>query len=106
MQLTYSSFQKGKGRGYVHRSSVAGRRFLCSQVIRDHFKDEATSKVMLCGGHVARAFTKSLGELAKQKSFSPALRDIHRKKFPAVDTVKCHCPKRHSKNCGFFSKSS
>ena len=47
---------------------------------------------MLCGGHVARAFTKSLGELAKQKSFSPALRDIHRKKFPAVDTVKCHCP--------------
>jgi len=32
---------------------------------RDHFQDETTSKVMFCGGYVARAFTKSLGELAK-----------------------------------------
>jgi len=71
---------------------------------RDHFQDETTSKVMLCGGHVARAFTKSLGELAEQKSFSPALRDVHRKNSPTVDTVKCCCLKRHSKNCGCLSK--
>jgi len=78
---------------------------LLPSLFSDHFQDEAASKVMLCGGNVSRGFTKSLGELAKQKSFSPALRDIHRKNFPAVDTVKCCCPKRHSKNCECLSNS-
>ena len=72
---------------------------------REHFTDETKSRVMLCGGHVARSFTKSLGELVKQKSFSATKQDQHRKAFPNIDTIKCCCPKRHSKNCGCLSKS-
>jgi len=30
--------------------------------------------------------------LSKQKSVSPSLHNVHRKKIPAVDTVKCCCP--------------
>ena len=37
---------------------------------REYYRDEERSKVMFCGGHVARAHTKQLTELAKQKSFS------------------------------------
>ena len=72
---------------------------------REHFPDEQTSKVMLCGRHVARAHSKQLGEYAKQKAFSAAIQDTHKKKFPNVTSVKCHCPKRHSKNCGCLSKA-
>lgn len=43
---------------------------------------------MLCGGHVARAHTKHLGEVAKQKSFPEVTQDILKKKFPAVTSVK------------------
>ena len=71
----------------------------------EHFTDESRSRVMLCGGHVARLFTKNLGEFAKQKSFFATMQDLHRKQFPDVDTVKCCCSKRHSKNCGCLSKS-
>ena len=72
---------------------------------RQHYPDEEKSQVMLCGGHVARAHTKQLGELSRQKSFSVAMQDIHKKKFPDVQTVKCHCSKRHAKNRGCLSKS-
>lgn len=51
---------------------------------REHFPDEEKSKVMLCGGHVARAHAKQLGEYAKHKSFSATMQDNH-KKFS-----KCH----------------
>ena len=71
---------------------------------REHYPDEERSKVMLCGGHIARAHTKQLTEMARQKSFSVANQDSY-KKFPAVTAVKCHCPKRHSKKCGCFSKA-
>ena len=43
----------------------------------ERFPDEVKSKVMLCGGHVARAHTKQLSEYSKQKSFSAALQDTH-----------------------------
>ena len=59
---------------------------------------------MLCGGHVARAHSKHLGEVAKQKSFSEVTQNMLKKKFPAVTSVKCHCPKTHRKNCGCISK--
>ena len=52
-----------------------------------HFPDEEKSQVMLCGGHVARAHTNWLGELAKQKSFSPTLQDSYKKEFLEVSTV-------------------
>ena len=72
---------------------------------REHFPDEQNLKVMLCRGHVTRAHSKQLGEYAKQKAFSAAIQDIHKKKFPNVTSVKCHCPKRHSKSCGCLSKA-
>ena len=75
--------------------SSAAKSFL------QHYPDLA---VMLCGGHVARSHTKCLGELAKQKSFSPALQDAYKDDFPDVLTVKFHCPKLHSKNCGCLTK--
>ena len=72
---------------------------------RQHYPDETKSQVMLCGGHVARAHTKHLGEISKQKSFSATMQDMYKARFPDVLTVKCHCPKRHSKKCGCISKS-
>lgn len=72
---------------------------------RQHYSDKEKSQVMLCGGHMARAHTKQLSELSKQKSFSTAIQNVYKKTFPDVQTVKCHCPKRHSKNCGCLSKS-
>ena len=72
---------------------------------REHYPDEERSKVMLCGGHIARAHTKQLIEFARQKSFSVHNQDTYKKKFPAVTTAKCHCPNRHSKKCGCFSKT-
>ena len=33
------------------------------------------------------------------------MQDALKEKFPNVTTVKCHCPKRHRKNCGCISKS-
>jgi len=48
--------------------SSAAKSFL------QHYPDSA---VMFYGEHVARAHTKCLGELAKQKSFSPALQDTY-----------------------------
>ena len=76
-----------------------------AKAFRMHYTDAQKSKVMLCGGHVARSHTKHLGEIAKQKSFSETMQDVLKEKFPEVTTVKCHCPKRHKKNCGCLSKS-
>ena len=72
---------------------------------REYYPDEERSKIMLCGGHITRAHTKQITEIARQKSFLAANQDMHKKRFPAVTTVKCHCPKRHSKKCGCFSKT-
>ena len=76
-----------------------------SNSFREHYPDETRSKVMLCAGHSARAHTKKLGELAKLKSFSATFQDQHSDEFPEVDTVKCHCPRKHSKRCGCMSKA-
>ena len=72
---------------------------------REHYPDESRSKVMLCGGHSSRAHTKQLEELAKQKAFTATIQDEYRENFPEVDSVKCHCPRRHHKNCGCMSKA-
>ena len=99
------AFQKAKEEGIHIEVHWQDGDSSASKSFREHFTDETKSRVMLCGGHVARSFTKSLGELAKQKSFSATKQDQHRKAFPNIDAVKCCCPKRHSKNCGCLSKS-
>ena len=76
-----------------------------ANAFREHYPDKSRSKVMLCGGHSTRAHNKQMGELAKQKCFSATIQDRYREKFPEVDTVKCHCPKRHHKKCGCMSKA-
>lgn len=52
-----------------------------------------------CGGHVGRAYTNKLKDLAKQKVFSPRKVDKWKGKFLEVESAKCHC-KRQSKSCG------
>ena len=99
------AFQKAKHEGIHIEVQWQDGDSSAAKSFREHFPDETKSRIMLCGGHVARSFTKSLGELAKQKSFSATKQDHHKKAFPNVDTVKCCCPKRHSKNCGCLSKS-
>ena len=59
---------------------------LSSKPFRIHYPDEDKSKVMLCGGHVARAHIKLFGEVAKQKSFSETEKESL-KKFPDVTKV-------------------
>ena len=58
-----------------------------SKAFRIHYPDEDKSKVMLCGGHVARAHIKLLGEVAKKKSFSETKKDYLKKEFPDVTKV-------------------
>ena len=99
------AFQRAKEEGMHVEVQWQDGDSSAAKAFREHFTDETRSRVMLCGGHVARSFTKSLGEFAKQKSFSATMQDLHRKQFPDVDTVKCCCPRRHSKNCGCLSKS-
>ena len=99
------AFKKAKEEGMHIEVQWQDGDSSAAKSFREYYTDETSSRVMLCGGHAARAFTKSLGEFAKQKSFTPTMQDQHREKFPDVDTVKCCCPKRHSKNCGCLSKS-
>ena len=55
---------------------------------------------MLCGGHVNRAHTKQLKEMVNVKAFSAGFKSRYRRRFPAVETVKCVClGKRHSAGC-------
>jgi len=44
-----------------------------AKAFRMHYTDIQKSKVMLCGGCVACAHTKHLGEIVKQKSFSETI---------------------------------
>ena len=65
---------------------------------------EGGSRVMLCGGHVNRAHTKQLKEMVNMKTFTSGFKSRYRRRFPAVDTVKCVCEgKRHSAGCGCLS---
>lgn len=69
------------------------------------FPPSKGSKVMLCGGHVNRAHTKRLQELAKQKAFTAAFKNRHRESYPEVDTVACTCAgKNHKKGCGCLNE--
>ena len=56
--------------------------YSAAKSFREHFTDKTKSRVTLCGSYVVRAFTKSLGKLAKQKSFSATQQDKHHKNFP------------------------
>lgn len=63
---------------------------------------EESSKLMLCGGHVNRAHSNQLKEMASKKVFTKAYISLHKKKFPEIESVECCCAKRgkHKKECG------
>ena len=71
-----------------------------SNAMTEHFPD---AEVMICGGHAGKAHKKQLEELAKKKSFTDKYKNKHREKFPQVDSVVCHCEKRHTPGCGCLS---
>ena len=63
------SFQGAKEEGMHIEVQWQDGDSSAAKAFREHFTNESRSRVMLCGGHVARLFTKNLGEFAKQKSF-------------------------------------
>ena len=74
---------------------------------RKHYPDESKHKVLLCGGHIARAFEKNLKEYKTKKRFGDGFVRLHECDFPTVSQVECHCKLRHSysKGCGCLSDS-
>ena len=62
------------------------------------------AKLMICGGHAGRAHLKQLQKYGKGKSFTDKFKEIHRKQFPEIDSVSCHCTK-HSAGCGCLSEA-
>ena len=60
---------------------------------------------MTCGGHVGKAHKKQLEDLANMKSFTDKYKKKHHERFPQVDSVICHCEKRHNPGCGCLSEA-
>ena len=73
-----------------------------SNAMTEHFPN---AEVMVCGGHAGKAHKKQLEKLSKMKSFTADFRNSHRETFPQVDTVLCHCQKRHKLGCGCLSQA-
>ena len=73
-----------------------------SNAMTEHFPD---ADIMICGGHAGKAHKKQLEKLAKMKSFTDKFKQIHRERFPQVDSVVCHCEKRHKSGCGCLSEA-
>ena len=73
-----------------------------SNAMIDHFPD---AEIMICGGHAGKAHKKQLENLAKKKSFTDQFKKKHHERFPQVDSVVCHCEKRHKPGCGCWSEA-
>ena len=69
-----------------------------------YYPDKTKTRVMLCGGHVARAHVNKLKKMAGIKIFTKRYKNKHRVKFPDVETVECCCAGgKHKKRCGCLS---
>ena len=74
--------------------------------LRVYYPDKTKTRVMLCGGHVARAHINKLKKMAGIKIFTKRYKNKHRVKFPNIDTVECCCAGaggKHKKKCGCLS---
>ena len=89
------AFKQAKEEGMMIEVQWQDADLLSSKAFRIH-------KVMLCGGHM---HTLNTLEKWQSKNLSETKQDSLKKKFPDVTKVRCHCPKRHRKNCGCISKS-
>ena len=72
-----------------------------SNAMTEHFPD---AEIMICCGHAGKAHKKQLEKLAKMKSFTDRFKKKHHERFPQVDSVVCHCEKRHKPGCGCLSE--
>ena len=63
------SFQGAKEEGMYIEVQWQDGDSSAAKAFREHFTNESRSRVMLCGGHVARLFTINLGGFAKQNYF-------------------------------------
>ena len=62
-------------------------------------------KIMLCGGHTARAHGNMLKyKLLKKRVFTTKEISELKDKYPNVVKLKCHCPKKHSPGCGCMTE--
>lgn len=61
-------------------------------------------KVYKCGGHVGRAHSNNLKEVAKKKEFSEHMKSKYKAKCPEIETAKRKC-KQHRAGCGCISDS-
>ena len=69
-----------------------------------YYPNKDKSKVMLCGGHVARSFGNRLAELKSTKEFTTDKIEKCKKDFDQIDEVQCCCKgRRHRKACGCIS---
>ena len=73
-----------------------------SNAMTEHFPD---AEIMTCGGHAGKAHKKQLEKLAKKKSFTDQFKKKHHERFPQVDSVVCHCEKRHKPGYGCLSEA-
>ena len=95
------TFKKAKEKGInitVHWQDADSS----SNAMTEHFPD---AEIVICGGHAGKAHKKQLEKLAKMKSFTDKFKKKHHERFPQVDSVVCHCEKRHKPGCGCLSEA-
>ena len=75
---------------------------------REAYPDEDSSKIMICGGHAARAHTNLLQKYASQKKVTKAFADNHKVAFPELFELKCQClgkKHRNKPSCGCLTEA-
>ena len=64
-----------------------------SKHVKEYYPD---AEMMIRGGHAGKAHLKQLQSQAKRRKFAETLQKAHRKEFPEIKSVECHC-KEHIK---------
>ena len=64
-----------------------------SKHVNEYYPD---AEIMICGGHAGKEHLKQLQSQAKRRKFDETLQKAHRKEFPEIGSVGCHC-KEHIK---------
>ena len=65
-----------------------------------HYPDEQRSRVMQCGGHVAKNFQQQLQRAQKCKSVAPSMQKQFEKRSIETKHKNCCCTRNHKQACG------
>ena len=65
-----------------------------------HYPDEHRSRVMQCGGHVAKNFQQQLEKAQKRKSVAPSMQKQFEKRSIETKHKNCCCTRNHKQACG------